>query len=104
MVKIDLDPKYLKQVKTILKQSIPNLDVWAYGSRVNGNCHDASDLDLVIRNTEDLQKPIKNLSELKQVFRDSDLPIFVDLMDWACLSDSYREEIKKKHQVIRRHP
>lgn len=25
------------------------IEVWAYGSRVNGTAHDASDLDLVVR-------------------------------------------------------
>ena len=101
MPQLNLNADYLSQIKTILKQHAPELEVWAYGSRINGNCHEASDLDLVIRNPENLQKPINNLAQLKQAFIDSNLPILVDLMDWACLPDSYREEIEKLHLVIR---
>jgi len=97
-LKLSLD--YLLLVKAILKQNAPHLDVWAYGSRVNGNCHDASDLDLVLRNPDDLQKPLENLSQIKQSFIDSKLPILVDVMDWACLPDSFREEIEKRHVVV----
>lgn len=100
MLKFDLDPEDLLQVKTILKQWVPNLEIWAYGSRVNGNCHAASDLDLVIRNPESLQQPTRNIAALKQAFRDSDLPIIIDVMDWAQLPDSYRAEINKRHVVV----
>ncbi len=100
MPKLDLHPDYLLQVKTILKQWAPHSEVWAYGSRVNGNCHDASDLDLVIRNPTALQKPTEHVAQLKQAFKDSELPIIVDLMDWAYLPESYRDEIKKKYVMV----
>ncbi len=100
MPKLNLNADYLAQVKALLRKSAPNLEIWAYGSRVNGNAHDASDLDLVLRNPKNLQKPIDNLSQVKQAFIDSNLPILVDLMDWACLPDSYREEIEKRHVVV----
>lgn len=41
------------------------MEVWAYGSRVSGDAHDGSDLDLVIR-SEKLEKvPINVLTKLK---------------------------------------
>lgn len=100
MPKLDLDPNDLLQVKTILQQWVPHAQVLAYGSRVNGNCHDASDLDLVIRHPRLLQQPTENLAQLKQAFKESDLPIIVDLMDWAYLPESYRVEIMKRYVVI----
>jgi len=100
MLQLNLSPDYLTQVKKILNQNAPGFEVWAYGSRVNGRGHDASDLDLVLRNPADLQQPIEHLSQLKQSFIDSNLPFLVDVMDWACLPVSYREEIKKRHIII----
>ncbi len=100
MPTLDLQPNDLMRVKTILKQWAPHSEIWAYGSRVNGNGHDASDLDLVVRNPNFLQKPTEHLMQLKQAFRDSDLPIIVDLMDWAYLPDSFRAEIKKRYVIV----
>ncbi len=100
MLQLNLNADYLTQVKTILKQHVPELEVWAYGSRINSNSHEASDLDLVIRNPANLQIPTNHLARLKQAFIDSNLPILVDIMDWACLPDTYRKEIEKQHLVI----
>lgn len=97
MPELNLNPDHLIQVKTILKQHAPEQEVWAYGSRINGNCHEASDLDLVIRNPTNLEQPLMNLVQLKQAFIDSNLPILVDLMDWACLPETYRKEIENRH-------
>ncbi len=98
--KLDLEPDDLLQVKTIIQQWVPHAEFWAYGSRVNGNCHDASDLDLVVRRPSSLTLPTENIAQLKQAFKDSNLPIIVDLMDWAYLPDSYRVEIMKRYVVI----
>ena len=100
MPQLNLSADELALVKVILKKNALTSETWAYGSRVNGNGHDASDLDLVIRNIDDLQKPIENMSQIKQAFIDSDLPFLVDLMDWACLPESYQEEIKKQHILV----
>lgn len=100
MPKLDLKPEDLLQVKIILKQWVPNMEIWAYGSRVNGHCHDASDLDLVVHNPGCPHQPIEHLAQLKQAFKDSDLPMIVDLMDWAYLPDSYRLEIKKQYVIV----
>ena len=100
MPQFNISHDYLAQIQAILKLNAPEKEVWAYGSRVNGNSHDASDLDLVIRNPENLQEPVDNFAQLKQAFINSDLPFMVDLMDWAYLPESYREEINKRHVGI----
>ena len=43
-----LRDKDLILIKEILKSYVPDYVVLAYGSRVNGTAHSASDLDLVI--------------------------------------------------------
>ena len=100
MLTLDIDPNYLVEIQNILKEVIPEATVWAYGSRVSGQGHDTSDLDLVLRNSSHLEQRNPNLIRLKQAFRESQLPIFVDVMDWALLPISYRKEIITKHIIL----
>jgi predicted nucleotidyltransferase len=100
MLTLDLQQDFLLLIQNILKRFVPNEIVWAYGSRVNGTSHAASDLDLVIRNHADLNTPCLQLTQLKQAFQDSDLPFLVDLVDWAWLPESYKAEINKQYVVI----
>lgn len=40
----------------LLGQHVPQAEVWAYGSRVNGGAHEGSDLDLVLRACKQTKK------------------------------------------------
>jgi len=81
-------------------QPIPNIEVWAYGSRVNGTAHEGSDLDLVIR-TADLQEmPLSLFLELKQKIRESNIPIVVELFDWARLPQTFKQNILQHYEVL----
>ena len=42
-------PKHRRALEALLQKHLPDVEVWAYGSRVNGRSHDGSDLDLVLR-------------------------------------------------------
>jgi len=82
--------------------SLPNLnfEVWAYGSRVSGEAHEGSDLDLVIR-SYNLQKfPIDVYLELKDKIQQSTIPIVVELFDWARLPLSFQHNIEARHEVL----
>lgn len=96
----DLPQKYLEQVQALLRAHVPQMEVWAYGSRVTGSGHDASDLDLVLRNRENLREETGVLYELKEAFIESNLPIRVDIMDWARIPESFRREIERAHVVV----
>lgn len=93
---IILEPKYLKLTKDILRQHIPNKTVWAYGSRVKNSSHAGSDLDLVV--IEPLTA--EERYSLSEAFSESALPILVDILDWECLPEEFREEIIKTHDVL----
>jgi uncharacterized protein len=76
------------------------IEVWAYGSRVNGDAHEGSDLDLVIR-TPTLQKlPFVVFSDLKEKIIESNIPIVVEIHDWARLPDSFHKNIERQHEVL----
>ena len=97
-----LPETYLKMVQDILQVHLPNADVWAYGSRVNGDYYDASDLDLVVRQPDDLMQRQVNLDDVKEAFVESNIPIIVQLVDWARIPESFHEEIFVKYAVVQK--
>lgn len=97
---LDLDPVYLQRLQKLLREHAPWAEVWAYGSRLDQTCHEASDLDLVLRNPEELTRPYEKLYKLKEALAESDLPILVDILDWARISSSFRKGIEKNHVII----
>ena len=99
-IALDLPQKYLEQVKALLRTHAPHAEVWAYGSRVTGGSHEASDLDLVLRNPQNLLEETGALSDLKEAFTESNLPIRVDIMDWARIPESFHREIERAHVVV----
>lgn len=98
---LDLRPEWLVVVRRILAERLPEAEVLAYGSRVNGTSHDGSDLDLVVRNPVDPGRLFPSLNELREAFSESRLPILVDILDWATIPDDFRAEIMKgKVEVV----
>jgi uncharacterized protein len=93
MAMLDLRPEWLEILRQLLALHVPDAEVLAYGSRVQGTAHQGSDLDLVVRNPSDNEKPQPNLSSLQQAFSDSNLPILVDVLDWAVIPEGFRSEI-----------
>jgi predicted nucleotidyltransferase len=80
------------------------VEIWAYGSRVNGDAHEGSDLDLVVRGSNLAPLPIAVLEELIEQIKDSNIPILVELRDWARLPASFHKNIERRHEVMYRSP
>ena len=98
---LDLCPEYLDIVRHLFGIHLPDVEVWAYGSRVTGGAHQGSDLDLVVRHPSDLPISSQQLFTLKDAISESNLPILVDVLDWALIPESFRREIEKAHVVVR---
>jgi predicted nucleotidyltransferase len=95
-----LKSKYRKILLDIFSElSIP-VEVWAYGSRVKGTAHDGSDLDLVILTSDRTPIPIDLLLGLKDKIRNSNIPILVELFDWARLPESFHKNIEACHEIF----
>jgi predicted nucleotidyltransferase len=99
---LDLPENYLQTLHELLQEYAPDAGVWAYGSRVSGRAHETSDLDLVLRNPADQSVPQKRLVELRAAISESGLPILVDVMDWARIPQTFRNEIEREHVVVQR--
>lgn len=79
--------------------SVP-IEVWAYGSRVNGSAHSASDIDLVIRGPKLQTINRDEFIQLKTKIKESNIPVLVEINDWANLPESFHRQIEKKYELI----
>lgn len=80
------------------------VEIWAYGSRVDGSAHDASDLDLVLRR-DDLSKiDWRQLAAFREVLQDSTIPLLVQVVDWAAIPETFRHNILARYEVLGRLP
>ncbi len=77
-------------------------EIWAYGSRVKGTNHDTSDLDLVVHFPEYQNKlsDREQLSAFIEALRGSNIPIFVQVMDWKTIPEEFRQNIKTCYEVF----
>jgi len=89
-----------QQLLLLRKQYLADVDVWAYGSRVNGKSHEGSDLDLVLRTSNLTPIDSNKLARFKQALQESNIPILIDAKDWALLPESFHTEINKKYVVL----
>ncbi|HTA30255.1 MAG TPA: nucleotidyltransferase domain-containing protein [Candidatus Cybelea sp.] len=101
MPKLDFKPDHLRLLLHVLGLHAPEAEVWAFGSRVNGDGHEGSDLDLVLRNPARLTEPQKQLGALRDALSESNIPILVDVLDWARIPEHFRREIERHHVVVR---
>lgn len=100
MPNLDLPPGWLRVVQELLATHVPDAVVWAYGSRVTGGSHAGSDLDLVLRHPGDLFREEPRRHRLLDALSESDLPILVEVHDWARLPESFHREIERAHAVV----
>ena len=99
---LHLPEKYAAEVRALLRQYIPEAEVWAYGSRVRGDHHEASDLDLVARFPATEKRDVFRLAALQEALSESNLPIIVQIVDWDGIPESFREEIRARYVVVQK--
>lgn len=98
--RLDLAPHHLATLRSLLEQHVPEAEVWAFGSRVNGGAHDGSDLDLVLRNPHDLSASVTGWAALLEAVQASALPMLVEVHDWASMPSAFRGSILQSHWVL----
>ncbi len=99
--RLDLPSRYREDLKALLREHVPDAAVWAYGSRVNGRSHDGSDLDLVLRSPT-LEPLGCEYLELVEALEQSNIPILVQVHDWARLPESFHREIERDYVVVQK--
>lgn len=90
-----------KLTLTAIFSAVPgSFEVWAYGSRVTGRAHDGSDLDLVIKSKDSQPIPYGVMDHLRENITESNIPILVEIRDWARIPESFRKNILEKYEVL----
>ena len=97
--RLALPRRYRDQLEALLGKHVPGVEVWAYGSRVNGESHDGSDLDLVLRGPT-LEPLDGGFYDLLEAIEKSNIPFLVQAHDWTMLPESFHKEIERDYVVM----
>ena len=89
------------EILRLLARYLPDVTAWAYGSRVNGEAHEGSDLDIVLRSPDLSPIPIEALQDFVEALRESNIPILVEARDWARLPEYFHGEILRGYVVLK---
>ena len=98
--RLHLHPKHRRMLEGLLREHLPDVEVWAYGSRVNGRSHDGSDLDLVLRGPGLAEIPASQLADFEEAVRESTIPFLVEARDWTRLPERFHREIEREYVVL----
>ena len=98
--RLHLRPRHRALLEALLREHLPDVEVWAYGSRVNGQSHDGSDLDLVLRGPGLDEIDVSALDDFAQALHDSTIPFLVEARDWARLPERFHREIEREYAVL----
>lgn len=97
---LDLPERHRQKLQALLALHTPHAQVWAYGSRVRGQSHEGSDLDLVLRNPANLSQDVQGCDQLKDALQASDLPMLVDVHQWSRLPQAFHANIQTAYVVL----
>ncbi|MDE2997755.1 MAG: restriction endonuclease subunit S [Gemmatimonadota bacterium] len=97
--RLRLPQRYRRILVELLREHVPEAEVWAFGSRITGESHEGSDLDLVVRGPE-LKPLYDGFFELLEAIEQSNIPILVQAHDWARLPASFQQEIERDYMVV----
>ena len=98
--RLHLQRKHREVLEALLREHLPGVEVWAYGSRVSGKSHDGSDLDLVLRGPGLSEIPSLQLGDFEEAVRESTIPFLVEARDWARLPTRFHGEIERDYVVV----
>jgi predicted nucleotidyltransferase len=76
------------------------LELWAYGSRVNGEAHETSDLDMVVVTPNNAELNLTELLNFKEMLQESNIPILTQVLDWNRIPKSFHKNILKNYVVL----
>lgn len=98
--RLHLHSRHRRILQALLQEHLPEVEAWAYGSRITGRSHDGSDLDLVLRRPNLKKIPAENLADFEEALRESPIPFLVEARDWARLPERFHREIEKDYVVL----
>ncbi len=98
---ISLRKKDMETIRQIAENCFNEpIELLAYGSRVNGDSHDGSDLDLVVRALS--LKPVnsEDTNNFREKLQDSTIPILIQVQDWARVPENFKVNILNNYEIL----
>ena len=92
--RLDLSGSDRKEVARILDTVASGIEVWVYGSHINGAACEMSDLDSVLRRWGLEPNDVLEPEPVRSAFSESNIPILADVLARARIPESFRQEIK----------
>lgn len=90
MQTLDITPDQRKILLNLLNDYLPDVTVWAYGSRIKGTARPQSDLDLAVFAAAEQKRAV---AALKEALEESQLPFRVDLFVWDEIAKTFSRRI-----------
>lgn len=97
-----LSDRHLHTLQALLVQYAPGAEVWAYGSRVTGGAHEGSDLDLVLRHSDDPTREPEGWRECTEALQNSTLPMLIEVHLWSYLPEAFHRNIEAGYVVVQK--
>ena len=93
-----MTPNYLTETKLLLSKHLDlnHYHAFIFGSRATHTNRPYSDIDIGIEGNQPL--PPETRSKILTAFEDSNLPFFVDVVDFSTVTDQFKQ-IAKKHII-----
>jgi len=92
MKNLDLQDKHKDFIINTISALFPEVDIFIYGSRVQGKAQKYSDVDIAIKSVSEI--PIEKLLQIKAAFHDSSFPYKVDIVDLEALNKDFYKLIE----------
>jgi len=87
-----VNEKEQKIIESILSKYREEYSFYYYGSRAKGNFQKPSDLDILIKGSEEM--PIETFAKLRREFDESWLPFIIDLHDFHRMTEKFYQLIE----------
>ena len=90
---IDLENKYIEFIKSVIYSVLPNIEIYIFGSRVQGVAKKYSDVDIALKSSEKIE--FSDILRIKSLFEDSTFPYKVDIVNLDSVKSEFLSIIKK---------
>lgn len=74
------------------------VQILAFGSRVAGNAHEGSDLDLAIKPEKGMEW--NEYNRFREALKESNIPILVDVVLWDRIPLSFQQNILQAYEIL----
>ena len=90
---MNIQVKDQEMLSVIIKRYLPDTKIYLFGSRARGTNNPGSDIDIALDNNGPIDWSI--LGAIKEEISDSDIVLFVDVVDMYDVSDEIKKQIMR---------